>query len=224
MLILDAYNVLHCTHELPDRHALMNVAGLCRLIETSRWSRERAIVVCDGSPKPNEGDYAGPVELTYSGRSTDADSVIEALIEDADNPGHTTVVSNDRRIIRAARRRKCRTLTSERFLRLLIAQPAGKAAGRAGPEKPQGVDDADAWMAEFDIDEDAPGQLERELNPPRSPKQPADDARQGRTEPATDDAIDNSPELTDQPRAGESETDYWLREFGIEDDRERDID
>lgn len=213
MLIVDAYNVLHCTHELDDRYAMIDVAGLCRLIETSRWSNAPAAVVCDGVPKPNEGSYLGPVDLVYAGRGRDADTLIEQLIEDADNPQHTTVVSNDRRLVRAARRRRCRTLSSQRFLRLVTARTPPPEE----PEKPQHVDNAEAWMAAFDLDEDDPMAIERQPIDP-----PAETNRQpGRSNPA---AIDDSPELTDEPKPGESETDFWLREFGLDDGRKRDID
>ena len=75
--LIDAYNVLHLVHLLPERHAVVNTTDLCRLIERSGMGR--AIVVCDGKPKPDE-DASGlgtTAQMIHSGHTQDADSVIE---------------------------------------------------------------------------------------------------------------------------------------------------
>lgn len=213
-LLIDAYNVLHCTHELPSRYALINVTDMCRLIEQSRWADEPATVVCDGVPKPSEGLYDGPVELVYSGGASDADTVIEKRIEQDDVPRSLIVVSNDRRIIRAARRRRCRQMSSEQFLRLLITQPRPQATD----PKPTAIGTTDQWLAEFDLDDQSADRIERELEEAeRKPPPPPVPQR---------DPHEKNPayEFDDSPTIGESEADYWLREFGFGDEESRDDD
>ncbi len=212
-LLIDAYNVLHCTHELPSRYAMISVTDLCRLIEQSRWADEPAAVVCDGVPKPNEGLYDGPVELVYSGGASDADSVIERRIEASDVPRALVVVSNDRRIIRAARRRRCRQMSSEQFLRLLITQRRPQATD----PKPTAIGTTEQWLAEFDLDDQSADRIERELAEAEQTPAPPTPQR---------DPHENNPacEFDDAPAIGESEADYWLREFGFGDDESRDDD
>ncbi len=214
-LLIDAYNVLHCTHTLPERYAVMDVSAMCVLIERSRWSGEAATVVCDGVRKPTEGFYNGPVELVYAGSGRDADSVIEKRIDTADNPRQLIVVSNDRRIIRAARRRRCRQLSSEDFLQLLVRTRLDQSPDA----KPDTIGTPDAWMREFDLDDTTADRIDRDLAEQHRPAPPS--------KPESDEPEDNDiPEIDIPPRIGDSETDYWLREFGFgdEDERERDVD
>ncbi len=144
-LIIDAYNVLHCTHTLPERWALMSATDLCRALEQSRWAGSSMAVVCDGKPKPDEGEYTGPVRLIYSGPGKDADSVIEQLIAADHGPRDLTVVSNDRRVIAAARRRRARPMSAEDFLRQLVADASGDHS--TPPRRDMG--DTDEWMKAF---------------------------------------------------------------------------
>jgi hypothetical protein len=48
-LLIDAYNVLHATHVLPDRFAEVGAAKLCTMIDKA-GARGGARVVCDGAP------------------------------------------------------------------------------------------------------------------------------------------------------------------------------
>jgi predicted RNA-binding protein with PIN domain len=151
-LIVDAYNVLHCSHVLPERYALVSARGLCWMLDRSAY-RGRIAVVCDGAPKPTENTELdiGRVELIYSGPNTDADTVIERLIEADTGPRDLLVVSNDHRIQRAARRRRAHVLGSEQFLRRLgrTMQRLDRTDTPPGPEKPAGTADPEAWMRLF---------------------------------------------------------------------------
>ncbi len=192
-LIVDAYNVLHCTHILPARHALMSVEQLCRLLAESPWRTGRMAVVCDGAKPALVDDRPGDVELIYAGGGRDADSLIERMVAEADAPRELVVVSNDRRIQRAARRRKAKAMASEDFLRDLV-RPITRQSDE--PVKPREVEDAEGWLEEFGLDENA-------LPPVRQ---------------TPNDTPDNSVNRSARrPRhADESETDYWLREFGLD--------
>ncbi len=148
-LLIDAYNVLHCTHILPAPYAMMNVERLCDLLADSRWSCSRIAVVCDGAPPSMGATLHGEVDLVYAGGGKDADSWIERFIARTTAPRDLMVVSNDNRIIRAARRRRCRTMDSESFLRQLIRKPQTPR-----PDKPAsaGPEETRQWMHKFGYD------------------------------------------------------------------------
>ncbi|MFA7236357.1 MAG: NYN domain-containing protein [Phycisphaeraceae bacterium] len=213
-LIIDAYNVLHCTHVLPDWCAIHCPAHLCLALESSRFAHQRCVVVCDGAPKPLDIEYTGPVELRYSGHASDADTVIEQLIDADHSPRRLIVVSNDRRLMTAARRRRARSMTSEAFLHLLVT-PSKRDADHDA--KPTVVPNPDYWLEQFQLDPDAPPPPESE--PEHEPDIPPSRGRAiapPRVPPSND-----IPSTSGGPRPGESEIDYWLREFGFTDGEEK---
>ena len=154
-IILDAYNVLFATHVLPDRYASVTAPQLGALIEHAGMTRGTIYVVCDGSKKPDEWlDPASvQVEVIYAGPKTDADSVIERLIEDSAATKDLIVVSNDHRIQRAARRHRAVSIGSESFLHKLADALRAKHTGPPAPEKPTGPVDTAAWMEKFGVGE-----------------------------------------------------------------------
>lgn len=129
MLLVDAYNVLH--HPLAHRElpADAGPAELAALIAAGRHRRTKAILVCDGTPR-NMGPLAHrsaelrfqveDAEVLYAGPGRDADSLIERLIEAENAPRRLSVVSSDRRLQRAARRRRARVIPSDAFLVSLL--------------------------------------------------------------------------------------------------------
>lgn len=182
MLLIDTSNVLHVTGVLPTHLAGLDVPGLARLISTSRYSQRRAVLVSDGvGPRTTSGgssesdsgseafkpvntapsgrEIAG-LDLVYAGADREADDVIELLIARDSAPRRLLVVSTDRRLVRAARRRRARSLTSEDFLR----QIAGDSERKPKPELPGFAAQVPLnsyavgyWMALFGYS-DAPGE------------------------------------------------------------------
>ena len=116
----DTCNVLHTTGILPPGLAGLDVAGLGALIGTSRWAEDRVVLVCDGTPPSGGSPRPGPgIRVIYS-LEKEADEILERLISDSTAPRELLVVSSDRRVRRAARRRNARDLESDRFLRALL--------------------------------------------------------------------------------------------------------
>lgn len=153
-LLIDCYNLMHTT--MPTQLAGLDEAGLCMAL--GRWrGGGRIVVVCDGRVKPHgpEVSPAEGVELVYSGPSRSADDVIIAMIDADSAPRRLTVVSNDRAIQKAARRRRCRVMTCERLIGTLTARganPAAKQGGRVMPTGPLSEDEVDRWLEQFGID------------------------------------------------------------------------
>jgi hypothetical protein len=152
MLILDAYNVLHHAHLLPAGHAKVSAVGMGRLIDQAGIHAGRIVVVCDGAPKPHERtDDPGPrAEVIHAGPGREADDVIERLIEQEANPRDMIVVSSDRRLKQAGRRRGATVMDSDEFVRRLAERLRSSDVGSESDtaEKPEVVD-VKRWMKEF---------------------------------------------------------------------------
>ena len=151
MLLIDVSNVLHTTGVLPEHLAGIDVPELAKLISTSRYARRRAVLVCDGvgpadrakqeappggggtgaaistNTAPSGKEIAG-LDVVYAGRDQEADDVIELLIARDSAPRRLVVVSTDRRLARAARRRRAQSLTSDAFLRHLASDSEKRVA------------------------------------------------------------------------------------------------
>jgi predicted RNA-binding protein with PIN domain len=157
-LIVDCYNVLRTT--MPPALAGLDEAGLCRALARSAWAGQRITVVCDGAPKPHARDSPVPeVELVYAGRGESADDLIAGLIEADSAPRRLTVVSSDRAIQKAAKRRRAAAMSSEELIHVL-ASGAGAPGTRYGPStggrinrgKPLEAPEVDRWLEEFGFD------------------------------------------------------------------------
>ncbi len=126
MLIVDTYNVLH--HPLAHRELPHDAGAAGRRPSSPRaGTGEAGPSSCDGMPR-NMGPMAhralncgsGRARVIYAGPGRDADSLIERLIEAEHAPKRMSVVSSDRRLQKAARRRRARVIPSDDFLRSLI--------------------------------------------------------------------------------------------------------
>lgn len=149
-LVIDGYNLLHAP--MPPSLAGLEEDRLCRLLARGPW-RGRVVVVCDGQPKPFAPASPVPeVELLYSGGRS-ADEVIEELIARDTAPRRLTVVSTDRQVQKAAKRRRCAAMTSEQFVTILTRLAA--TATPARPDRPVidklPRDEVQRWLDEFGI-------------------------------------------------------------------------
>jgi hypothetical protein len=155
------------------------VEGLARLVALSRWVRGGGQVrlVCDGSGRPPAPGARGRVdrsrprstvseasrliEIVHVGAGRDADGHIERALERSSSPRGITVVSSDRRLKSAAKRRRAAWVSSEAFLRQLAADAGGPRARRAGPSAgrpgvPLSRPETARWMRLFGMAADAP--------------------------------------------------------------------
>ena len=148
MLVIDAYNVMHTTGVLPPDIAGLDIDGLIRLLGQGRYAGHRIMIVCDGLPSgfnkhsarhdcasvPTTASDAFTLsrgkgmQILYSGNA-EADAIIEDVVAKAHRTQKPLVVSSDRRIQTAAKKRRFAVISSERFLHQLADDHA--AAGRA---------------------------------------------------------------------------------------------
>lgn len=166
MLLIDAYNVLWLGDASEPHGPDLSVSGLLRLVAHSRYRRRPIQLVCDGFPPQGEGVPAptlgskvsivrlGPGEIVYSGHAGSADDVIERVLATHSSPRSLLVVSSDNRIKRAAGRRRAATVSSEAFLKQILAdrvRTAVPAIPAFVEEIPLGAHAIELWRREFGL-------------------------------------------------------------------------
>ena len=177
-VLVDTMNALHKTGVLPPDLAGMDVQGLVVALSKGRWARNQVLLVCDGNPPPGErAAHAGGIRTIYSGNRCEADDVIEQLIERSDSPTRLLVVSEDRRIIKAARRRRCHTMASAAFLRSIVHDHERRSARRSRSDAGASPDHisrkaADDWRNTFGIDEQDLAEFKELARDPAPPPPP----------------------------------------------------
>lgn len=132
-ILIDGYNLLCQT--MPSRLAGLDERGLCHLLASRGLAQGRTMVVCDGGIKPG-GPSVSPVEgveLVYAGKGRSADSIILHIIASDHAPTRLTLVSNDRALIKAARRRRCKVVSADRFIDSLSRRPVHCVAAHDRP-------------------------------------------------------------------------------------------
>lgn len=164
MLLIDAFNVVRAQWVLPAHRRGLDVRGLIGLIGRSRFADRRLRVVVDGQPGPDwvrHGVYdtlvghtwtrLGRAEVVFSGRQLEADDVIEEIL--ARSKGLAiTVVSSDRRLIRAAGAAGADQIGNGSFLKLLnedLDRAQAEAVPAFAAEVPLDRYSVAHWMREF---------------------------------------------------------------------------
>ncbi len=157
-LFIDTYNVLHTTGVLPPEMAGIDIGGLIQLISASRYRNQLVTLVCDGTgPMPSSPGLPRLIAVRFAGPGREADDLIRELIDAASDRRRITVVTSDRAVATAARKRRCSTITSQAFLGHLLAD----AQTRSKPpnDRPTGPLDkkrVDQWIEQFGVDETDP--------------------------------------------------------------------
>ncbi len=212
-LFIDCYNLLHAP--MPPSLAGLDEDGLCRLLAQSPWAGDRILVVCDGMIKPGLAARSpvSQVELIYSGPHKSADDVIIELTAAYSAPRRLYVVTDDREIRKAVKRRRAQTLSTAAFIRALATMkppgspgPAATPIARHRPALPPG--EVNHWLKEFGIDPDHP-EAEQIINEDARTGDPRRSPIEREPETRSDDA---------QRIIEDEEVRKWLKEFGIEPD------
>ena len=198
-LIVDTYNVTHVVGILPPNLAGIDTLGLIRLIVNSRFQREKIILVCDGIPHENAptGRY-GPINIRYAGSNRLADDLINELVRSSSTPKRLTVITLDQAIIREAKKRRCRILGSDDFLRQLafdfLNQTRSSPLPR--PQGPLSSEEIEDWTHHFGLEDDEFAGLAAQSTPESPhPPEPQDSPDSDFT-PATNEEAPHPPEAT----------------------------
>ena len=158
-LLIDGYNLLRAAENQPGSEGI-NDFELCRMLESYlRQNSESGVIVFDGTGPPNKSGFGSPrsLKIRFSGKLSDADTVIIRIIKENTAPKRLVVVSSDRQIRDAASKRKAVSLASLDFWCDMLAflnrrrrnsEPRAKRAGLTDGE-------AQSWMKFFDMDGDS---------------------------------------------------------------------
>ena len=94
------------------------------------------------------------LEVFFTGRSTDADTIIENKISVDSAPKRLTVVSSDRRIQKAAKARKAVIINSDAFWQDVIKQLGRKRKMQEPEQKRNGLTqgETEQWLKLFDLE------------------------------------------------------------------------
>ena len=167
-LIVDTYNVTHVVGILPPDLAGIDTLGLIRLIAHSRFQREKITLVCDGIPHENAptGRF-GPINIRYAGPNRLADDLINEIVRTSSTPKRLTIISLDQAIIREAKKRRCKTLGSDEFLRQLAFDFLNQAgpSPQLRPEGPLNSEEIEDWTQHFGLEDDDFACLEAQSQP-----------------------------------------------------------
>lgn len=155
-LIVDAYNVLHVTGVLSPEHAGPDLVGLAELIAQSRFATIRTTLVCDGAAE-ERFKLPARIDVHFAGKGQDADSHIESILARDSAPRTLRVISSDRRLRIAARKRKAGWMASDEFLRCLnLDAGRGRRVGAplVKPDSPLDETGVQRWLHRFGVDDD----------------------------------------------------------------------
>ena len=143
-LIIDGYNLMHACgmarHQYGPgdlercREWFLNYVAR-RLTQAERGRTTIVFDAGEAAPVDAPRRYVrGEMQIRFADRGTDADSLIEELIADHSSPRQVQVVSGDRRLQRAARRRRAAWIASGDFAARLKSREDRQEADRASPK------------------------------------------------------------------------------------------
>jgi predicted RNA-binding protein with PIN domain len=150
-LLIDTWNVVQQTGVLPADSAGIGTAGLCKMIENSRWSGKRVTLVCDGTPS-DEAINGSKYQTIFTGPFKSADAEIIDRVANSSAPRSILVITSDREIISSIRKRGAHQLSSSAFLHALVEDshvPKTKTIPRPSGLSPKL---AQEWREHFGID------------------------------------------------------------------------
>jgi len=165
--LIDGYNLYHTACKWSEEWASLTPPQLCLWIaEDMQRQNEQATIVFDGT-RPRAAGVACEnlprIKIHYSGPKSDADTLVETLIGENTAPRRLIVVSSDRKIRAAARRRKAVSLSSRDYLLELFKRQDKPAPPPKEPqEKRKGIskEQRNQWLDLFGYtpkdDEDDP--------------------------------------------------------------------
>ena len=162
--LFDGYNVYHASLKLSEEWSHITPVTLLGFISADmRTLRDGGIVVFDGTERrgwAGEVEPAGFVKVVYSGGGIEADTRLEELIKKNTAPRRLVVVSTDRQVRKAARRRRAKSLSSAEYLVQMLGRSERPAPRPRDPrEKRHGVADGELgeWLEMFGIDPEDDG-------------------------------------------------------------------
>lgn len=155
--IIDGHNLLWAVQGIEDDPSITDI-GLCRVLD--RYFGLAGLngeIIFDGTGPLNKTEFAaiGNLQVSFSGRATDCDTVIEQRILDSTAPKQLTIVSTDRRLRDAADDRKALSVKVEDFWDEVKKRLNKKRPDKEPPGKRSGItqSETEMWMKIFHLEQ-----------------------------------------------------------------------
>jgi len=160
-ILIDGYNLLYAFCGITDQMPMKDPEGareelLGLLGHYHRRQRQKITVYFDGRRHRGTSPEQSPrgVGVIYVGPESDADTAIIEAVQKSSHPRSLRIVSSDREVARAARRRRAHTVGSGVFAKELLAA-LKRSERRPQPEprmKFEGPSkaDVDYWLKIFE--------------------------------------------------------------------------
>lgn len=171
--LIDGYNLIHALGLVRKQAGPGELeASRRRLLEflEERFASVAAdiTVVFDAKRKPRHApteEVVGRIAVLYAPRNQEADDVIEGLIERHPAPMRLVVVSEDRRLRKAAARRQAHSMSSQQLLEHLERRAEPRSGSSAAAPEPMSPAEVEHWLREFQGVE-IPNEYRDFLDPP----------------------------------------------------------
>lgn len=161
-ILVDGNNLLHAARQLAGEQAPPGRAWLCLIL--GQWAeryRQELHIVFDGAAPPRDVavqiDHPA-IEVSYSGAGVTADEVVIEAIGASSAPKRLIVVSTDRELRRAARRRRAVAVRADDFWRQVqedLARPPRQRPEPRSKYRGLSAEQTERWLREFGFDPDA---------------------------------------------------------------------
>ncbi|MFC1762253.1 NYN domain-containing protein [Planctomycetota bacterium] len=155
--LIDGHNLLRAIQSDDERFAPVADTELCCALDRYLASRgDCGILVFDGTGPINKGLFYSLCHLRviFAGADIEADDIIETQLQDLPNAKRWTVVSNDRRVRRAAQRARAERLHVDLLWETVVAFQRRKPRKHEPTSKRVGLNakETDQWMKTFGLD------------------------------------------------------------------------
>ena len=158
MILIDGYNLLWAVKQTGQTTGAPDDVELCRIL--GRYLKQigqSGEIIFDGIGPPDKTgfDNITNLEVFFSGRNSDADTVIEDKIKANSAPRSLIVVSSDRRLRDAAHSRKAVSVKSQVFWNDVQKEFSKKEKLDEPTQKQQGLTEGETqhWLKLFGIEE-----------------------------------------------------------------------
>lgn len=157
-IVIDGHNLLYAIRKSYGEFAGLSQLKMASLLdEYARRCGDSVTLVFDGTGGKARSDFEEFewVGVVFSGQRKDADTIIEKFIKDNTAPKRLRVVSNDRRLKTAAKRRKAVSVEAEVFwlgVVELVDRPASVNVEPEGKRRGISENETSRWLEEFGFD------------------------------------------------------------------------
>jgi len=156
-VIIDAYNLFHWAQARVEPPGSLILSSLVQIV--GQWATATdsdVLMVFDGKVPPTVDVNAlstGHLHMHFVGPEMTADDAIIEVIDTYSAPKSLCVVSTDREIRRAAKRRRCKGYVCEDFWPQVVNTLANRPVRREPKEKRAGLtpEQTEYWLKQFGL-------------------------------------------------------------------------